>query len=164
MKLFAFVLSLLLAAPMVQANDQDKVVALVEKTHTAFKANPAEVIGKINNPDNAEFRDGSLYMFAYDMEGVLLAIGFKVGAPPIGKSRIDLKDPDGKELIKGLRDLAKEKGKGWYDYKYLNPANKQIETKTSYIIRVDLKPDQAKAIGSSTNSVWIGAGTYKAAQ
>jgi len=54
----------------------------------------------------------------------------------VGKDLIDAKDPDGKLYVKERVDIAKSKGKGWQDYKFMNPATKKVEQKTSFVERV----------------------------
>ena len=53
------------------------------------------------------------------------------GARPalIGKNLIDLKDQDGKFLIREMVDMAKGPGSGWIAYKWPNPINNKIEDK-----------------------------------
>jgi cytochrome c len=57
------------------------------------------------------------------------------GARPalIGKNLFDLKDQDGKYLIREMIDVAKGPGSGWVDYKWPNPLSNKIEDKTSYV-------------------------------
>ena len=74
---------------------------------------------------------GELYVFVYDMDGKVLAHG--QGASKVGVNQIRAKDPDGVEYIQDRVRIAKTKGKGWHDYKYLNPKTGQKEPKTSYI-------------------------------
>jgi signal transduction histidine kinase len=74
---------------------------------------------------------GELYVFVYDMEGKVLAHG--QGAAKVGVNQAKAKDPDGVEFVQDRIRLAKSKGKGWHDYKYINPKSGQKEPKTSYI-------------------------------
>lgn len=74
------------------------------------------------------FRD--LYIVAYDLEGKCLAHGQK--KERIGKSLIGDKDPDGKPFIAERVKLMKEQGKGWQEYKFMNPANQKVELKVAY--------------------------------
>lgn len=143
------------------SGEKERVVALVERAAKAIQKDPGGTIAKINMPKNAEFKDGDLYMFVYDMEGVLLAIGFTEGAPKIGKNRLESKDSEGRQVVKELRDIALKKGKGWLEYKFTNPLNKLAEKKISYVMRVDLEPYQSQALGVKSRSLWIGSGTYK---
>ena len=54
----------------------------------------------------------------------------------VGKNLIDLKDPDGKFLIRELAAVAKGPGSGWVDYKWPNPITKLIDNKSSYVERM----------------------------
>jgi len=74
---------------------------------------------------------GELYVFVYDMEGKVLAHG--QGAGKVGVNQFKAKDPDGVEFVQDRIKLAKAKGKGWHDYKYMNPKDGKKEPKTSYI-------------------------------
>lgn len=74
---------------------------------------------------------GELYVFVYDMEGKVVAHG--QGASKVGVNQFKAKDPDGVEFVQDRLKLAKTKGKGWHDYKYLNPKDGKKEPKTSYI-------------------------------
>jgi len=48
----------------------------------------------------------------------------------------DLKDQDGKFLIRELAATAQNPGHGWVDYKWPNPVTKAIESKSSYVERM----------------------------
>lgn len=79
------------------------------------------------------YRD--LYVMVYDLEGRCLAHGVK--KERIGKVLLDDKDADGKAFVRERVAIAKEKGKGWQDYKFQNPQTKQIEQKVAYVELVD---------------------------
>jgi cytochrome c len=49
----------------------------------------------------------------------------------IGKKLLDLKDQDGKYLIREMIGIASGPGSGWVNYKWPNPINNKIEDKTS---------------------------------
>jgi len=71
------------------------------------------------------------------------------GARPalIGKNRIDLKDQDGKFLIREMIAIAQGPGSGWVDYKWPNPITNKIEDKSSYV--------------EKTGKYFVGVGVYK---
>ena len=77
------------------------------------------------------FHDRDLYPFIYDMSGRCVAHGARPAL--IGKNLIDLKDQDGKYLIRELIEIAKGPGSGWVDYKWPNPLTNKIEDKSSYV-------------------------------
>ncbi len=79
----------------------------------------------------AAFHDRDLYVMVYDQSGKCVSHGANVAL--IGKTLIDLKDIDGKYLI---RDLVAVQDTGWVDYKWPRPDTKKIEQKTTYVVRV----------------------------
>ena len=97
------------------------------------------------NNSSGMFKKGDLYIFVVDLQGKMLAHG--ANAKLIGKDLMDLKDSDGKFFVKEYIDLAKAKGNGWSDYKWVNPNTKAIEHKSTYVEKV--------------NDVVVGCGIYK---
>jgi cytochrome c len=79
----------------------------------------------------AAFHDRDLYVMVYDGTGKCVSHGANPAL--IGKTLIDLKDTDGKYLIK---DLVAVQDTGWVDYKWPHPITKKIEPKTTYVVRV----------------------------
>jgi cytochrome c len=106
--------------------------AMVKKAIALFKASGKEkAFAEINNP-KGRFVDRDLYIAVYDMNGVVLAHGFN--AKMIGKNLIDLKDPDGRAMVKERIDLAKTQDKFWQrDYKFVDPLTKTIMRKDMYV-------------------------------
>lgn len=118
--------------------------ALVEKAALFIKQNGKDkAIAEFNNPKGA-FVDRDLYIFAYDFKGVNKALVSSPGK--IGQNLLEMKDADGKFLIKDLIDVANQGG-GWYTYKWANPSTNQIQNKASYVIKID-------------DNLWIGSGVY----
>lgn len=72
-----------------------------------------------------------LYLFVYDGAGKCMAQGST--STFVGTNRLAVKDPDGKPYIAEIIKLGKDAGKGWVDYKFLNPADGRIEPKTTYL-------------------------------
>ena len=86
------------------------------------------------DPDG-EFIKRDLYLFVYDTSGNVLAHG---GNPSlIGKPMIDAKDGNGKLFIRERIEIANTHGSGWQDYMFNNPETKLVESKTSFIKKVD---------------------------
>jgi cytochrome c len=112
-----------------------EAVALVKSAVAFAKKNGgAKLIEETNSP-TGKFHvatGGELYIFIYDLRGVVKAIGYNTAAL-VGKNRIDLKDPEGVMIIQELIKVAQTKGKGWVDYKYPNPTTNALDQKTSYI-------------------------------
>lgn len=119
--------------------------AMVKKAAAYIKANGKDkAFAEISNP-KGQFVDRDLYVFVYDLNGKCVAHGFN--QKMIGKDLIEMKDPDGKFYVKERIEISKTKGKGWQDYKFINPLSKKVENKTAYIEKVD--------------DVIVGCGAYK---
>ena len=120
---------------LAQTPTSTQAVALVKSAVAYAKQNGiAKLIQETNEP-NGKFHvasGGELYIFIYDERGVVRAIGYNTAAL-VGKSRIDLKDPDGVMIIRELIKVAHTTGKGWVDYKYPNPTTNALDAKTSYL-------------------------------
>jgi len=140
----ALVLLPALAAPAQSTPAQAE--NLVKRAVAYAKANGMDKLIKETNQGIFHVGSGSeLYIFIYDMQGVVKAIGFNT-QELVGKNRWDLKDPDGKYIVRELLEIAK-KGGGWVDYKYPNPLSGKMEHKTSYAVLCD--------------GLMVGSGTYK---
>ena len=107
--------------------------ALVKAAIAFAKTNGKDAVIKEVTKAGGQFHKhgGELYVFIYDMDGKV--VGHGQGASKIGVNQLNAKDPDGVEYVKERIKLAKTKGKGWHDYKYINPKTSQKEPKTSYI-------------------------------
>ena len=128
------VLMTALALPAAAADygTRQEAVAMVERVQAKFKADgPDATFKAVSDQSVKDFHDRDLYPFIHDMNGVNLAHGARPAL--IGKNLIDLKDQDGKYLIREMVAIAKASGKGWIDYKWPNPLNNKIEDKSSYI-------------------------------
>jgi len=111
---------------------KDEAVAMVKRVEEMFKKDGADDTFKaVSDKSVAAFHDRDLYPFIYDMTGTCVAHGARPAL--IGKNLIDLKDQDGKYLIRELRDIAQGPGSGWVDYKWPNPLNNKIEDKSSFV-------------------------------
>lgn len=105
-----------------------KAVALIKSagTETAYK--------EITEHPGGAFKDRDLYIFVYDFNGNCLAQG--ANPKMVGKNLLELKDADGKDIIKEQVAMIKAKGSGWYGpYRFTNPVTNKIETKKSYCMR-----------------------------
>jgi cytochrome c len=81
------------------------------------------------------FVEGEMYIFVLDNKGTMIAHG--VNEKFIGKNFIDLKDAAGKSFIREIIDKANVEGKGWIDYQWYNPVNKETKPKSVYFEKVD---------------------------
>lgn len=131
----ATIVALMIFVPAAFAADfgtKDEAVAMVKRVQEKFKKDGADATFKaVSDKSVEEFHDRDLYPFIYDMKGTCVAHGARPAL--IGKNLYDLKDQDGKYLIREVIDIAEGSGAGWVDYKWPNPLSNKIEDKSSYI-------------------------------
>jgi len=108
-------------------------MAMADKAVAYAKASGRDKLIAEVNGKNPDFIQGELYVVVYGIDGMRLA--HPINAKLVGKSVLDIADVDGKEYGKEMVAVARDKGKGWVDYKFKNPSNNKIEQKTSYIER-----------------------------
>src|SRR5277367_2807460 len=84
---------------------KDEAVAMVKRVEAMFaKDGPDATFKAVSDKSAAEFHDRDLYPFVYDMSGTCVAHGARPAL--IGKNLIELKDQDGKYLIRELVAIA----------------------------------------------------------
>jgi cytochrome c len=108
--------------------------AMVEKAAAFVSEHGKEKgLAEMNRPDG-QFVKGELYVFAFDLNGVMVAQPKNPRA--LGENLIDKPDNKGKLFRKEIIEKAKTEGSGWVDYFYLNPQTGKEEDKTTYLKRV----------------------------
>jgi signal transduction histidine kinase len=110
---------------------KNKAERLVKDAIKLIKKNGLEAAIPKFHDKSGNFIDGEYYIFIVDFNGITLAHGGNQAL--VGKNMMDLKDPDGVFFIKEFIKIAKEKTKGWVNYKWPNPQTKKIERKSSYV-------------------------------
>lgn len=129
---------------------KEEAQAMVEKAAEWFKKYGREkTLAEITrgaSVKKGEFKDRDLYIFAYDFHGVCLAQGDNPRL--VGQNLYDWQDADGRYNIRAQIDVALKKGSGWSTvYKWTNPVTKKIESKMTYVKKID-------------DTLWIGCGVY----
>lgn len=143
---FAAVIIITSPAPAAEFGSKDEAVAMVKRVQAEFKkAGPEATFKEVSDTAVKKFHDRDLYPFIYDMSGLCVAHGAR--AALIGKNLFDLKDQDGKYLIREMVAIAKGPGSGWIDYKWPNPLTNKIEDKSSYVEKL--------------GPYFVGVGVYK---
>jgi cytochrome c len=116
-----------------KALTQDDAKALVKDAAKFLKEKGRDAALKEIDNLKGKFVKGELYVFAYDLEGKMLAHPIKPDL--IGKNLIKEPDSKGKLFRKEIIELAKTKGEGWVDYTYMNPKTHKEEPKTTYVLK-----------------------------
>lgn len=130
--------ALIALAPAVSAQEYatTKDAQQLVRRAAAFvkKEGRAKALAAFNDRRGAfAYRD--LYVFAYGLDGTCLAHPTK--PERVGKNNLEDVDPDGKKFVRERIEIVKQKGKGWQEYKFHNPATNRIEQKVAYFELVD---------------------------
>ncbi|CAN7417199.1 cache domain-containing protein [Pseudoduganella sp. LjRoot289] len=118
-----------------QPASRDEAVLFVKKAIIHLRQQGKDqALRDFNNPQGP-FLDRELYIIVLDMNGALLAD--PLHPKMVGKPLVDLRDVNGKYFVREELKLAKEKGRGWVDFQWLNPLSKAMEPRSSYIEKAD---------------------------
>jgi cytochrome c len=111
-----------------------KVIDLVERAVAFYKSSGKEIaLAEYMNP-RGQFAQKELYVFALDLNGIMLAHG--INEKFAGKNFMELKDSDGKLFIREIVDTANAQGSGWVEYKWYHPVTKKELLKTVFFKKV----------------------------
>lgn len=130
----AALLGLALVAPLTFAAERatrEEALALVRKAQAHIKtAGKETALADFSNP-KGPFVDRDLYIVVVDLNGKVLAHG--ANPRMVGKVLLEIKDPDGKAFVREEIEVAKTKGRGWVEFKFVNPVTKDIEPRAVYL-------------------------------
>jgi uncharacterized protein len=131
---FGGVVLITLASPTwAELSTREEAIAMVKRVLAKIEKDGLEATCRAINSGVKEFHDRDLYPFIVDFAGNNHANG---GTPSVvGKNILDIKDQDGKFVVKDAIAIAKNQGRGWMDKRWLNPVTKTIEDKLVYIER-----------------------------
>ncbi|NRR33694.1 cache domain-containing protein [Oxalobacteraceae bacterium] len=140
-------LSASLPASAVEKSTPEQAIAMVKKAADYVRANGKEkAFAEFNNP-KGQFIERDLYIFAFLANGDGIERANGANLKLVGKNVLEMRDADGKFMIKDVLKLADTKGSGWVDYKWPNPVTGTIDAKRTYVEKVD--------------DVVLGCGVYK---
>jgi cytochrome c len=112
-----------------------RAVSAVTNAVQFYKDNgKTNALAEFNSP-KGRFNFVELYIFAYDMNGTMIAEPRNKRL--VGMHLINLPDADGKFYVKAIVDMATERGKGSVSYSFENPDTDAAELRRIYFQRVD---------------------------
>ncbi len=131
---------------LLQQGTADEAIALVDRAVARYSVSSREAfLPGITDPSQS-FYDRDMYVFALDGAGSYLAFG---GNPSkVGTKVQDIPGVDGQALLNAIIEQA-EAGGGWVEYDIVNPLTSRVQTKISYVVKVD--------------QWYLGCGVYKSA-
>jgi len=116
-----------------RAEARERAIALVRQGIEHMRARGAEkALADFSDPRGG-FVDGDRYLAVLDMNCILRANG---GNPAIvGRDDSQLTDSDGKRFSAEFVNVALTRGRGWVDYRWMNPKTRRVEAKSTYVER-----------------------------
>lgn len=128
---FVLAVSMLAIGAQAAPTEKERAVKLVQTAaDLVAKVGPEVALVELSKADGA-YIDGELYVFAYDLKGVIVA--HPKNPKLVGKDMLAVPDVDGKLFRKEIVEVATTKGTGWVDYKYKNPETGKVEEKTTWV-------------------------------
>ena len=124
-----------------------QLIALVKDGAALVRAKGEPAFNDFRVP-GSRWRQGETYIFVLDLEGNML-----VHADPAleGKNQMDLKDVNGKPIIRGLIQAAisiPDKPEGWYHYEWPAPGGLFPRWKSSFVQLIKAPSGKSYIIGS----------------
>lgn len=113
----------------VVAGEKETAMAMVNEAAGAVAKDKAAAIAAMSDK-NGRFVKGELYVFAYDLQGVMVA--HPINAKLIGKNLLEVPDADGKLFRKDIISGVQASGTASVEYKYKNPQSGKVEDKVSF--------------------------------
>jgi cytochrome c len=128
------VLALILLSPAAaQTAERPKAEAMVKEGVAFLKAKGKDAfLAEVQKSDGRfHLKTGStLYLMVHDANCMVVAHGANPASA--GLNRFNVKDPDGKFLVREMVQAGQRKGGGWVDYKWPNPTNNRVEDKSTF--------------------------------
>jgi cytochrome c len=113
----------------------EEVRAFVNDAVVHFNRVGKEQAFKDFNRADGEFNKGELYIVCKSSDGVMVAQASKPEL--VGRNFGGILDPDGKNPGIEMDNAAKTPGGGWANYKWPNPVNMKVQTKSMWVVRAD---------------------------
>lgn len=104
-----------------------EAVALVKSVIIAMKSQGKQKT--LDEVNAGKFVDRDLYVAVVKTDGISMGTN---NPRILGKNVLALKDADGKAFVKMTIDEISLHGKGWIDYKWVDPVSQTIVAKSTY--------------------------------
>jgi len=135
--------------------DTRRLVELVERAAALVATEGEAALTQFAVPDS-EWFDGSIYFFAYALDGTCL---FNAEAPDlVGRNLLDLEDLNGKPLIRYITDIGRESPPdafGWVFYLWQEGTQLSPSWKSAYVRKVVTPDGKTLVIGSGLYDIKI---------
>lgn len=112
-----------------EAGTEAEAQAMVKKAIAYYQKNGRDKALAEFQKNPGSFVDRDLYVTVYNFQGESLS---HINPKMVGKNMMELRDPDGKYIVRDRLEAAKGAASGWQDYKFFNPVSKRVEPKRMY--------------------------------
>ena len=140
----ASTLSSAVAIFRLQQGTADEATALVQRAVALRRSTSGQHFLQTLTDRNQPYHDRDMYVFALDSIGTYRAFGGNTAK--VGTRVQDIPGIAGEQLVRDIIAQA-ERGPGWVEYDITNPATGTVQTKMSFVQRVD--------------DLYLGCGVYK---
>ena len=122
-------------ASMNMHGTEKQAVAMVKKGVAYIQAfGVSQTYSEINDP-KGKFRDRSLYLVVYGLDGKVLAHGHKPEL--VGKVMLEYRDPGGKRVIQETVEYARHDDEFWIEHQMDNPMTGEVQDMRMYCERLE---------------------------
>jgi cytochrome c len=128
-----FAIAASLPAAAQQRPSTDQVRELTLKAAALVESQGIEAAREAFHRDG-EFKFGEVYVNVIDANGTWLI--YPPNPRNEGKSVLNVRDADGKLLVREIIRVATEQDQGWVEYLWLNPASNRIQPKVTFVKNV----------------------------
>ena len=137
-------LSKAVASFQLQQGTAEEAMTMVERALAHRQRTGREAFVRELTDASQGFFDRDMYVFALDAQGSYRAFGGK--PEKVGTRVQDIPGVDGQALLDAIVQQA-ESEPGWVEYDITNPASGRVQTKMSYVVKID--------------DLYVGCGVYK---
>jgi len=131
------------SAGAVEFGSRDEAIAMVQRVQDMYRKSGLDATIKAIRAKDKAFFDRDLYAYIIDLNGVVMANG---AVPAVqGKDISEFRDQNGKFLVKEEIEICKGPGRGWLDFRWMNPVTKVVEDKSAYLEK--LGPTYCTGVG-----------------
>lgn len=136
--IFILVISFFIAAPAgaTEKLSQDAVKALTLEAANLIAEQGLDG-ARPNFYSEGKFKHGEIYVNVINGAGTWLVYPPRPAGE--GQSVINVKDADGRFLVKDIIEIAEKSGEGWVEYRWLNPVSNKIEPKITFVKKIPNK-------------------------
>jgi methyl-accepting chemotaxis protein len=113
--------------------EREIAVTLVQRGIRRVEAKGPEAAFREFEDRKGRFVRGDHYLWVCDLQGVVRCHAMRPKSR--GENHAELRDAQGKAFVHEILRIARERGRGWVDYQWINPATKVVEPKSTYFER-----------------------------